>query len=326
MSSEVELSRLLNELSIQFNRYFSIIILLFGTIGNLLNCLVLSQPSLRLNPCAYCFLLSSIANLISICFGLTTRILSGWHLDFTNTNTSLCKIRVYIMLVSRTIAFWLIALATFDRWCSSCHHYQRRKLSSLRNAQRVSILFVVCCSLIYSQVLYCYEANIFDAPLQCYGKDVRCRLITDIIYASITILCPILTMFIFGLMTISNVRQISSIILLQRQTIPNRTENQIYIQQERWRKLDRYLLHVLFRQIILLVLLTIPQVIEKLYTTLTMSEKKLLLHISMDHFLYNFVLLLSYAASGMPFYIYTLSGGRIFRNTLRNLLQSMFRR
>ncbi|CAF3701685.1 unnamed protein product, partial [Rotaria sordida] len=74
----------LEYISKQFNRYFSIFIFLFGTIGNILNCFVLSQSTLRLNPCAYLFLISSIANMISIIFGLTTRILAGWNMGLTD--------------------------------------------------------------------------------------------------------------------------------------------------------------------------------------------------------------------------------------------------
>ncbi|CAF0845323.1 unnamed protein product, partial [Rotaria sordida] len=104
-TADINLIEVLNNVSIQFNRYFSIFIFLFGTIGNILNCFVLSQSTLRLNPCAYLFLISSIANMISIIFGLTTRILAGWNMDLTDTNSLGCKIRAFIMFVSRTIAF-----------------------------------------------------------------------------------------------------------------------------------------------------------------------------------------------------------------------------
>ncbi|CAF4756236.1 unnamed protein product, partial [Rotaria sp. Silwood2] len=97
------------------------------------------------------------------------------------------------------------------------------------------------------------------------------------------------------------------------------------IQQQRKKRIDRYLRHVLFVQIILLTIFTLPQVIEKFYTTLTVNTKKSLLHMTIDKFIYNFALLLTYLASGMPFYIYTLSGGSIFRTTLRNLIQSIFK-
>ena len=320
-SSEIDLIVFLNDLSIQFNRYFSIGILLFGTIGNLLNCLVLSQPILRTNPCTFLFLVSSIANTISILSGLSTRILAGWNLDFTIRNSLLCKSRAYIMFVSRTIAFWLIALASVDRWCSSCANYQRRQRSSLRNAQHGTIIITLGSIILYSQILYCYDANLINAPLQCYGKTVLCRLITDLSYGFLTVISSLLVMLIFGIMTIRNVRQTYSSITYPRNTLIITCN-----QQQRRRKIDRYLRQVLFQQIILLTILTLPQVIEKLITTLTMNTPKSSLQITIDHFIYNFVLLLTYMASGVPFYIYTLPGGNIFRKTFLDLLQSMYKK
>ncbi len=324
--SHTDLIETLDHISIQFNRYFSIFIFLFGTIGNLLNCFVLSRPSLRSNPCAFLFLTSSIANIISITFGLSTRILSGWNMDITDSNSYVCKFRAFVMFVSRTIAFWLIAYATVDRWHSSCYEYHRRKLSSLKHVQRRTRIIIILSILLYSQTIYCYESNLIFAPLQCYGKTIECRLLTDLTYALITILCPLLIMSIFGFLTIVNIRQRYSAKSSQG-ILTDLNENAITIfksinaPRERWKKIDRYLRHVLFIQIIFLTILTIPQVIEKFYTTLTINKNKSLLHITIDKFIYNFVLLLTYLASGIPFYIYTLSGGSVFRTTLLNLFK-----
>ncbi|CAF2774515.1 unnamed protein product [Rotaria sp. Silwood2] len=329
-SSDLYSADILKNVSIQFNRYFSIFIFIFGTVGNILNCFVLSQPTLRINPCAYLFLISSIANIISITFGLTTRILAGWDMDLTDTNSFFCKIRAFIMFVSRTIAFWLIAYATIDRWFLSCSQYQRRKMSSLKNAQRGTIIIIILCILLYGQVIYCYEADLISTPLHCYGKTVACRLLTDVTYALITVLFPLSIMCIFGVMTISNIRQTYYVILFKRKIRETDNENKKTLiltngQRERWKRIDRYLRHVLFIQIILLTIFTLPQVIEKIYTTLTVNTRKSMLHMTIDKFIYNFALLLTYLASGMPFYIYTLSGGSIFRTTLRNLIRSIFK-
>ncbi|CAF3731385.1 unnamed protein product [Rotaria sp. Silwood1] len=330
VSSDIYSREILNNVSIQFNRYFSIFIFLFGTIGNILNCFVLSQPTLRVNPCIFLFLMSSIANMISILFGLTTRILAGWNMDITDTNIFFCKFRAFIMFVSRTIALWLIAFATIDRWFSSCSQYQRRQMSSLKNAQRGTICTIVLSIIFYSQIIYCYDANMMSTPLHCYGKTVMCRLSTDVTYALITVLFPLSIMCIFGVMTISNIRQTYYVILFKRKITETDNENRKTLtltngQRARWKRIDRYLRHVLFVQIILLTILTLPQVIEKIYTTLTINTTKSSLHITIDKFIYNFVLLLTYLASGMPFYIYTLSGGSMFRTTLKNLIRSIFK-
>ncbi|CAF4357183.1 unnamed protein product [Adineta steineri] len=163
-----------------------------------------------------------------------------------------------------------------------------------------------------------------SAPLHCYGKTIICRLVTDLTYALVTILCPLLIMCIFGLMTLSNIRRIHCHKLLQSKLIETNENNKrtlklTNLQTRKRKRIDRHLRHVLFIQIIFLTILTIPQVIEKLYTTLTMNQIKSSLNIRIDEFIYNFVLLLTYLASGLPFYIYTLSGGNTFRNALMDL-------
>jgi len=124
-SSDADIVAAWNNISDGINRYFSIFIFLFGIIGNILNILVLSQRSLRINPCSLFFLISSIANLIAILSGLTTRMLSGWALDLTNTIDWLCKFRAFILFLSRNIASWLILLAAIDRWFLSSLNVHR---------------------------------------------------------------------------------------------------------------------------------------------------------------------------------------------------------
>jgi hypothetical protein len=65
----------------KIDQYFASFIFIFGVVGNCLNILVLSQLNLRSNLCAWLFLMSSIADLISILFGLVTRIMARWPTD-----------------------------------------------------------------------------------------------------------------------------------------------------------------------------------------------------------------------------------------------------
>jgi hypothetical protein len=311
--------------SVQLHLYFSSFIFFFGIIGNILNILVLSQRTLRSNSCIFLFLISSIANLISILFGLTSRILSSLELDLTETNDILCKLRAFIAFTSRTIALWLIMLATIDRWMTSSNNIHRRRYSSLKNAQKGSIIITIISILCYSQMLYCYKSNLLNTPLKCYGKTSSCRLLTDITYTCFTISLPVILMTIFGLMTISNIRQIR--ICMEPRKVPsNKHINKEILlfskqQKQRWKKLERYLRRMLLLQVILLILLTLPQTIHKLYFTITSLHKpKSSIEYDFGRFLYKFELLLPYLASALPFYIYTLAGGNVFRQTLRKLI------
>ncbi|CAF1175271.1 unnamed protein product [Adineta steineri] len=317
-----ELIQTLDFISKQFNRYLATIIFLFGVIGNILNCLVLSQRRLRLNPCATLFLISSFIDLISIVVGLTTRILAGWNLDPTTSISWICKIRTFITFSTRTLAIWIIMLAAVDRWLLSSMDFHRRQLSSLKNIKLGIIFSFIVSILSYIHMLYCYDANRIDGPLKCYGKSEACRFSTDLIYSIITILIPSIIMIVFGIMIVSNVHYLR--IRTHAMTITSiilPLNARVY----KLKKTDHQLLRMLLVQAFLLTIFCIPQAIQKFYitfrpfNTISKTEDAIVL------FLYNIEVLLAFIASGMPFYLYTLTGGTVFRKASRDLMRKMHR-
>ncbi|CAF2897776.1 unnamed protein product [Rotaria sp. Silwood2] len=305
----------------QFNRYLAPIIFLFGAVGNILNCLVLSQRTLRSNPCAFLFLASSFIDLISILIGLPTRILAGWHLDPTNTINWICKARVFIVFSTRTMGIWLIAFATIDRWLISSIDIHRRHMSNLKNVKREIFIIVVLSILFYIHMFPCYEANNVDAPLKCYEETEKCRLITDLTYVILSIIMPLLLMIVFGLLTISHVHHLHS-------RVAHTGSHLGTIAQSRHanlhsKKIDRHLLRMLTLQIFLLIVLCIPQAIEKFYITFKPFGSGSELEDVVKTFLYNIDILLAFMASAMPFYIYVLAGGSVFRKAFMNLVRLM---
>ncbi|CAF2767179.1 unnamed protein product [Rotaria sp. Silwood2] len=320
MSSNDSAVLLWSNATTQLNRYFSIIIFLFGIIGNILNILVLSQRNLRSNPCASLFLASSIASLVAIFSGLFTRTTSGWAMDLTNTITWLCQLRTFVVFASRTVAYCLIALATIDRWLSSCSDLRRRQMSTIRNAQQGMIIILIFSCLFYVQMFYCYEANLVNTPLKCYGKTIACRLLTDLTYAFAANIFPLVIMLCFGLATIINVREAKRRI----QNINMSSLSGIIISsQYRSKKTDHYLLIMLFVQVILFAVFTLPQNIQKFISLAQSNQTKTALNSAIENFIFNFFLLFAYLANGMSFYIYTLFGGSVFRNELLKLAQSV---
>jgi hypothetical protein len=314
---------LLDYISQQLNRYFALIIFLFGIIGCVLNCLVLSQRQFRLNPCALYFFVSSIVNLISILFGLTTRIMAGWNYDPSRTIGWICKFRAFIVFTSRTIAIWLIMLATIDRWLLSSMDFSRRHRSTMKNTKRGILISFILSIIFYIHMFYCYEANILNAPLKCYGKSIQCRFITDLIYAFVTILIPSIVMIIFGLMIVSNVRHLR--LRVQTMTIvsiiiPSKTK------ELKLKKTDRQLLRMLLVQVLLLIIFCIPQVIQKFYITFKPFGSVNYRLDAINYFLYNIEVLLAFIASGIPFYLYTLSGGVLFRKASMDLIKKIYQK
>ncbi|CAF2475743.1 unnamed protein product [Rotaria sp. Silwood2] len=309
----------LDFISDQLNKYLAPIIFLSGTVGNIMNCLVLSQRTLRSNPCAFLFLASSFIDLISILIGLPTRILAGWHLDPTNTINWACKTRAFIVFSTRTMAIWLIALATIDRWLISSIDIHRRHMSNLKNVKREIFTIVILSILFYIHMFPCYEANNIDAPLKCYEKTEGCHLVTDLIYVILSLVMPLVLMIIFGLLTISHIHRLHTRVAHAGNNLG--TIDPIGHANLHSKKTDHHLLRMLTLQVLLLIVLYIPQAIQKFYITFKPFGSGSVLEDAIKTFLYNIDVLLAFMASAMPFYIYVLAGGSVFQKALMNLVR-----
>jgi hypothetical protein len=271
--------------------------------------------------------MSSIFSLTAIICGLTTRALDGWGVDFTGTNNVLCKVRAIIVFSSKTSVMWLIMLATIDRWHLSSIDANRRKRSTLKNAQIYTILIVICSSILYGQLLYCYSAPVIRAPLKCYSTTAWCHYMTDLSLALITNIFPLTLMILFGCMTIRNVRESRHhkvqfgtairIILDNRRTSTNNIVRPPY----GLKKTDIQLLTMLIVQITVLTLCAMPHAIHRLYITFTLKNEKSLLQEAAEKFVFDLVVQFCYLGDGTPFYIYTLSG-HIFQQELLNLVRA----
>ena len=317
-----------NTISDSLNRYLPIFIYIFGIIGNCLNALVLLQRPLRLNPSAAFLAVSSIACLIAIVSGLTSRMMAGYAVDLTVTIKWICITRNYVLYTARTVALWMIAFATIDRWRSSSVNINLRQKSNVKNAQRgILIVFIFSC-LVNTPITFCYEANLTGSIRGCYASTYACRVITDLIYAIITTLLPLIIMAVFGLLTVRNVRHMRVRVQNLTLSLSHQQHRTAATGPERQqaRKRDRYLLKMLLVQVTLLCLFTCGHPIHKAYTSITANSAPPSVQSAIENFIFTLLTLLNFTASGMPFYIYTLTGGQMFRNALFDLIKASGRK
>lgn len=315
---------LINNISFQLNHYITLFVFLFGTVGNLLNIIVLSHPLLRRTPCAFYFLGSSIASLGIILIGLPSRMAAGPISDPTNTNSYLCKIRIFLLYSFRTTSTWLLVFATIDRWFSSSTKIHRRRLSSHKTASNNIVVVFVVSFVLWIESMYCYDADVDQAPIKCYGKSNVCRIYNDIVYASSTIAIPSILMLIFGLLTIRNIsrsRRVSRAFFNTELSLVQINHRK----RKSTRRTELSLTCVLLLQVVLLTLCSVPQAIHQFYLTFTISLNKSPLRTAIENFIVNFNFSLTYIGNGIPFYIYTLNS-TVFRQTLIRLIQSTIRK
>ncbi|UJR32774.1 hypothetical protein I4U23_020234 [Adineta vaga] len=145
----------------------------------------------------------------------------------------------------------------------------------------------------------------------------------DYLSEQLNLILPSILMIIFAILIVSNIR----LLRMQIQTvslaaliIPRRTK------QFKMKKNDHQLLRMLLVQVFLLVIFCIPQAIQKFYITFRSSKTYSEYEDAINRFLYNIEVLLAFIASGMPFYLYTLSGGVVFRKALMDLIVMVYKK
>ena len=256
MSTYANTIACLKYLTVQINRHGSLIVVLFGTVGNLLNLLIFSDRSFHLNPCTTYLKWSSSISIMFIWSGLLTRILDGYRsfvtffvsltssiffrygISWPNQNPPLCKIRLFVLMVCWSMSTWAFAGAMMDRYLCSNPLVIHRLKSTVRTARRFLIFFFILSIALFAQIFYCYEASVPNVPLACYTQTLACQMYNDWTNILYNILIPSIFMTIFGVLTISNLRR--------RTVHPIQTNTQT---QPTLRKIDRHLRKILFVQV-----------------------------------------------------------------------------
>ena len=316
MVDSIDAPVVLQRWAFQINRYMSIFIILFGSVGNVLNLLIFRRPKHRNNPCAHYFYFASISGLIALYAGLLSRIFAGFSLDASATTEGLCPFRAFIVWVSTTVSSWFLAYATIDRYCISCRNVTYRNLSSIRYAHRAMFITLLGGSAAFAETFYCYVPNLRNSPLSCYGRDMPCRLYNEITSALLFVVIPSTLMLVFGYATVKNVR------LLQMSIAPTaRTDATI----RSIKKTDRQLIQMLVVQIVLSIIFNIPLAFYRLYLTSILKIPKSPLQSAAENLCFQLFYLLSFMTFGMPFYIYTLTG-TVFKKEFIYLFLLTYRR
>ncbi|CAF1086837.1 unnamed protein product [Rotaria sp. Silwood1] len=294
----------------------SVVILGSGLVGNLLNCLVFAQRSLRSRPCVVYFLVASILNLIIIFSGVAPRAFQSFFMiaDRTETVSVLCKLRLVVLFTMRTISSWLLTLASVDRYLISSPNINRRRMSNLKNDYLWILIVSIISALVWAESGYCFDANMIGTPQKCYAKSDACRVFNDLAQSLITTIIPSTAMLVIGLFTINNVRKVHRI-------GPSSVGMSCNNYARRNTKDERSLTVMLIAQVILLTIFTLPQAGQKFYLTYTFYQTKSSTQRALESLIFSFVLLLTYTPNCIPFYLYTITG-TIFRETLFKLLQN----
>ncbi|CAF1170767.1 unnamed protein product [Adineta steineri] len=238
----------------QLTRAIIPVIIVIGVVGNSLNIAVLARRALYHHACSRYFLAVAINNLLFSGIFLTYRLsVNGYQDDLANYTGISCKIITYIATVSSFISPYLIVFASVDRYCASSANAQIRRLSSVRISK-----WIICTVISVFALFFIHILVLFDLQ-PAFG--FICALQINIIYNQIYITAQVFLyalfapgfMMIFGLMTIRNTTR--------ARVVP--------IATSRFNRTEHQLARMLFLQVSVYILLTLPSSIIYLISILS---------------------------------------------------------
>ena len=276
----------------------SSILLISGTIGNILNCIIFTHRSLRHNSCSFYFFATSVANLLTLVFGCLTRLLIslGFYPHIPSLS-AYCKIRSFFTMLGLSASSWFIVAACADRYASSSMNARIRAFSQVRVAQRATLFMTIAIGLVWSQMFVCFQGD--TTGVNCNPSTSLCNALNDYILLLFYSVLPPMCMFFFGLLTIRNVH---------RRRL-HRTTN----------KKERQLTMMLIAQVVCVTILSLPISIQKIYAEFVIHHVKTKERMEAERVLATLAVLIAFINTSVSFYMFTLTS-EVFRKELKSLL------
>lgn len=202
------------------------ILLIVGTLGCMGNLITFTSRQLNNNSCAFYFLSTATFELLTLTFGLISRIADQYGSVLQRQSRAYCKIRYYFALTFPTIATYLLLMAAIDRCMSTSVVVRYRKFSRLKIAHRLVSLVIIICMIACSHTLIFVDHQ----PL-CLPRSGRYALFYSIFLIGFCSLLPNGLLLFFGIKTIRNVKKVrhqmrQTIMMFQYQQRLQRTNTQ----------------------------------------------------------------------------------------------------
>ena len=288
---------------------WGLIYMVVGRIGTTLNIMLFTRRALwPRSPCIPYLFASAIATIPLMYVTILSRIGIGFQVTPFYYISILCKLQIYISNISVSLIIWFMVGSCWDRYLSTSRNALTRHMSCVRNTRRTILVIVICISLVYGQVFYCFEGGrTSGAP--CSAKNSPCSVIDTTVLFFIQFITPLLLIFYFGISIVSNVRH------LKHQSRIATTSDTQHTKTRKTREADRIILRMLLIQVTLLFICSLPVFVFRIYTTMTMTMFKSNTRRAVENLIFNATLMVYYAEKICSFYIYTMAS-RHFRNML----------
>jgi hypothetical protein len=285
----------------------------FGNLGNLLTIGVFFQSEHRRNPCSLYLLSMTICNIICLDVGIIPIIFSLNHPNISNEYVIACKIQFYIRHSFFQMMRTYKVFACIDRY-ALCSNQPRIRSFSQR---KIAIRLIIICALFWLLVCIFFGVirTIENGSCNIFG-DVYSMIYT-IYYMIFAGILPPLLILIFTILVMRTLKQLRS--RVQPKGNENGERNQ---SNGMLRKRDRDLIKMVFIEVMVYVLSTLPFSIYLVYKmiigNLQESQQRQQIESFIDYITQSFLM---YLNTALPFYIYIATSPSFRRQTKLFIIQ-----
>lgn len=249
------------------------------------------------------------------------RVLSGFQLSPSGRSSTVCKLQLYVHNIAFSLSSWCMVACCADRYFSSSRNAAIRRYSNMRVTRRTIFIITLTIFLIYSQTLYCFDANQVNKPAPCFPQNDICNAVDIILYFLTQAIGPPIFMLIFGIGTFIHIRQGRQV--AQEATNGDvRTEPISFVAtttRTNAKRDNRSVLIMVATQVIVYIIFSIPHLIVKIYLIIPTSTVKSPVQIAIENLCLNLSILSSVVDKIFAFYIYTLAS-KYYRTELMKLV------
>lgn len=302
---------LLSVAQVQLTRYGSSLLLLLGTIGNVLILCIFSKNSR--NACKIYLMGSAVMNTVSLFFNVPIYHITAIYGDPTSNSIVVCKLRSYLAHVFGQMARYFFVMACIDRFVVTSTHASIRGLSRPSIAWCVMIIHTIIWILFGLHLLLL--TTIINGRCGQYGLYLALSSLYNLLFFC---LIPVLMMITFGYMSYKNMRKIHARV----RPTENDSTNIVSI-----RRIDRDMLIMVIAEIICYSITMIVYPIIALEITISnyIVIDKSIERLQIEGFIMFFAQFLISTNNSLPFYLY-LSVSKNFRNEVKKFLNKYWRK
>ena len=307
-SSDSYSVEILHNFILYMHRYALPTFYILGNIGNFFNLLVLSKKSWRKNVCVFYFIVCHIFDLCYINSSMLEDILYSRDIILYDSSVVLCKVYFYVAYLFTTLTPSILICASIDRLLISSQNVDTRLYSSRRLAYfsvglSTSIWFVLFFHLLIKMNIQ----QISSSQFICF-YDLSDSYLRFVSYSTLIFNCLFsLTMIVFCVIALKNVRQIRTIPRDQRK------------QRRTMTKKDFQLLRCLFVLDIVYIIFTFPLNIFTVYKVATIQQTRTSLEQAIYDFFDHLSEFLHHSPYCLSFYIFLLVS-KAFRNEIKRMI------